>query len=52
MKLRAGDVNAVEEFAFQVALDNERAAISEVKDVDNGYEAGAIHEYDISECLS
>ena len=52
MKLRAGDVNAVEEFANQVVLDGLRAAISEVKDIDNGYEAGAIHEYDIGKCLS
>eukprot|EP00563_Minutocellus_polymorphus_P010127 CAMPEP_0181069742 /NCGR_PEP_ID=MMETSP1070-20121207/27114_1 /TAXON_ID=265543 /ORGANISM="Minutocellus polymorphus, Strain NH13" /LENGTH=733 /DNA_ID=CAMNT_0023150579 /DNA_START=104 /DNA_END=2305 /DNA_ORIENTATION=- len=52
MKLRADDVNAVEEFAFQVVLDGTGAAISEVKDVDNGYEAGAAHVYDIDKCIS
>jgi len=52
MKLRPADVNAVEEFAMQVVLDGTTAAISEDRDIDNGYEAGAMHVYGIDECLS
>ena len=52
MKLRAGDVNAVEEFANQVVLDGNRAFIGENKDGDNsdGYEAGAAHVYEMDNC--
>ena len=52
MKLRADDVNAVEEFANQVVLDGVRAIIGENKDGDNshGYEAGAAHVYEIDHC--
>ena len=51
MKLQAGNVSAVKEFAFQVILDGTTAAISEDRDSDNENEAGAIHVYGIDECL-
>ena len=52
MKLRADDVNAVEEYANQVVLDGNRAFVGENKDGDNshGYEAGAAHVYEMEYC--
>jgi len=49
-KLRADDVNLYEEFANQVVLGGSRAFIGENKDGDDGYEAGAVHVYEMDKC--
>lgn len=51
-KLRADDVNTYEEFANQVILGGSRVFIGENKDGDNGYEAGAVHVYEMDKCIT